>query len=123
MPEPAILDPELPYKVLYRFPLPTWIENLLTFLTSPELYLLNPSDLKEVVLIHKFEEVLGLTGIIEAKEDDFYVTGGNYNLATFSNESGSHLVWEVDTTNFNTDSKVNIKKIAHLTGAGLLNGI
>lgn len=132
MAEPTILDPELPSKVLYQFPLPTWIENLavrsngellLTILTSPELYLLNPSDPKEVVLVHKFEEVLGLTGIIEVKEDVFYVTGSNFNLATFSNEGGSYFVWEVDMTSFSKDSKANIKKIAHLTGAGLPNGM
>lgn len=132
MAEPTILDPELPSKVLYQFPLPTWIENLavrsngellLTILTSPELHLLNPSDPKEAVLIHKFEEVRGLTGIIEVKEDVFYVTGSNFNLATFSNEAGSHFVWEVDMTSFSKNSKANIKEIAHLTGAGLLNGI
>jgi hypothetical protein len=132
MAEPTILDPELPSKVLYQFPLPTWIENLavrsngellLTILTSPELYLLNPSDPKEALLVHKFEDVFGLTGIIEAKEDVFYVAGSNYNLATSSNEAGSDFVWEVDMTSFSKDSKANIKKIAHLTGAGLLNGV
>jgi len=132
MAEPTILDPELPTKVLYQFPLPTWIENLavrsngellLTILTSPELYLLNHSDPKEALLVHKFTEVLGLTGIIEVKEDVFYVAGSNFNLATSSNKAGSCFVWEVDMTSFSKDSKANIKKIAHLTGAGLLNGI
>ncbi|CZR65099.1 uncharacterized protein PAC_14999 [Phialocephala subalpina] len=131
MAEPTILDPELPSKVIHQFPLPTWIENLavrsngdllLTILTSPELYLLNPSDPKEAVLVHKFEDVLGLSGVVEVKEDVFYVAGSNYSLATFSNE-GSSFVWEVDMTSFSKGSKANIKKIAHLTSAGLPNGM
>lgn len=135
MAESTVLDPELPSKVLHQFPLPTWIENLavrsngellLTILTSPELYLVNPSDPKEAVLVNKFDEVLALNGIIEVKEDVFYVAGGNYNAATFSNEAGSYFVWEVDMTSFNSkdsNSKAKIKKIVHLTDAGLPNGM
>jgi len=131
MAEPTILDPQLPSKVIYQFPQYTWIENLavrkngeilVTILTSPELYLINPSDPKEPVLVHKFDEVLAVTGIIEVKEDVFYVGGGNYNLKAFSNEHGSYFVWEVDLTDFSKDSKAKIKKIVHLTGAGLPNG-
>jgi hypothetical protein len=128
---PAILDPQLPSKVLYQFPVPTWIENLavrsngdllLTLLTTPELYLLSPSDPKDAVLVHKFDEVSVLTGIIEVKEDVFYVAGGNFSLSTFSTEEGSYFVWEVDFNGFSKGSKANIKKIAHLAGVGLPNG-
>jgi sugar lactone lactonase YvrE len=131
MAEPQVLDPELPSKVLYQFPIPTWIENiavrsngelLVTLLTSPELYLVSPSDPKEAVLVHKFDEVLAVTGIIEVKEDVFYVGGGNYSLSAFSNEQGSYRIWEVDLTGFGKDSKAAIKQVAHLPGAGLANG-
>jgi hypothetical protein len=131
MMEPLVLDPQLPSKVVYQFPLYTWIENLavrsngeilVTILTSPELYLIDPFDPKESVLVHKFDEVLAVTGIIEVKEDIFYMGGGNYNLQAFSSEHGSYFIWEVDMTGFSKDSKPKIKKIVHLTGAGLPNG-
>jgi sugar lactone lactonase YvrE len=129
---PTILDPQLPTQVIHQFPVPTWIENiavrsngdlLLTLLTSPELYLVKPSDPKEAILVHKFEAVSVVTGIIEAKDDVFYVAAGNYSLTTFQSEVGSYSIWEVDFHGFSKDSKASIKKIAHLPEAGLPNGL
>jgi hypothetical protein len=131
MAEHQALNPELPSKLIHQFPLPTWIENiavrsngdlLVTLLTTPELYLINPFDSKEAILVHKFDEVLALTGIIEIKEDIFYVGGGNFNLSTFSNEHGSYKIWEIDMTGFTKGFKPPIKQVAHLTDAGLANG-
>ncbi|KAN0098155.1 hypothetical protein V8E51_013818 [Hyaloscypha variabilis] len=130
MAAPQILDPELPSKVLHQFPIPTWIENLavrsngdllVTLLTTPELYLLKPSDPKPV-LVHKFDEVLASTGIIELKEDVFYVGGGNFSIQPWNTGADTYAVFEVDLTSFDQDAKASVKKIAHLAGVGLANG-
>ncbi|KAE9373968.1 hypothetical protein N431DRAFT_233856 [Stipitochalara longipes BDJ] len=130
MAAPHVLDPELPSRILHQFPVPTWIENiavrsngdlLVTLLTTPELYLFKPSDPKPV-LVHKFDEVLALTGIIELKEDIFYVAGGNFSLQPWNTGADTYAVFEVDLTSFDKDAKASVKKIAHLPGAGLANG-
>jgi len=126
------LNPPLATHVVHQFPLPTWIENLairsngqilLTILTKPELYLVDPAHPDKAVLVHTFSEVRILSGIVEVKDDVFYVAGGNVNLETFTSEHGSYKVWEVDLTTFDTDFKANVKEIAHLLGSGLLNGL
>ena len=130
MAQPQVIDPELPSELVHQFPKPTWIENiavrsngglLVTLLTSPELYHISPST-KEAVLVHKFDGFLGLTGIIEVKEDVFYIGAGNFSLETFASEQGSYKIYEVDMAGFSTGSNANIKEVAHLTGAGLPNG-
>ena len=132
MAQPQTLDPLLTTHVVYQFPLPTWIENLavrsngqilLTILTKPELYLLDPANPEKVTLVHTFSEVGILSGIVEVEDDVFYVAGGNYSLETFKGEHSSGRIWEVDMKSFDTDSKATIKEIAHLTGSGLLNGM
>jgi hypothetical protein len=132
MAQPQTLDPLLTTHTVHQFPLPTWIENLavrsngqilLTILTKPELYLLDPSNPEKVTLVHTFSEVGILSGIVEVEDDVFYVAGGNYSLDTFKAEHGSGRIWEVDMKSFDTDSKATIKEIAHLPGSGLLNGM
>jgi len=131
MAEPLVLDPALPSKVLHQFPFPTWIENiavrsngdlLLTLLTTPELYLIRPSNPGGPILVHKFDEVSALTGIIEIKEDVFYVGGGNFTLQPWSSGADTYQVFEVDLTSFDKDSTPKVKKIAYLPGCGLANG-
>lgn len=126
----AVLNPPLPSRVVYQFPKPTWIENiavrsngqlLVTLLTTPELYLVDPKT-SDAKLVYKFEEISSLTGIIEIQDDVFYVAGGNFNLQTFANEAGSYHVWEVDLKAFDTTSEPAVKEIAHLPSAGLPNG-
>jgi hypothetical protein len=132
MAEPQTLDPLLPTHVVHQFPLPTWIENLavrsngqilLTILTKPELYLIDPAKPDEAILVHTFSEVGILSGITEVKDDVFYVSGGNFSLQTFQSEHGTYRVWEVDMKSFDTNSKAAIKEIVHVTGSGLLNGL
>lgn len=130
MAEAKFLEPPLPTRVLHQFPKPSWIENLavrsngqllVTLMSVPELWLVDPKS-SEAKLVHKFDEVLGLAGIIEGKEDIFYVGGGNIDLQTYANEAGSFRVWEVDLNAFDKDSKAGIKQVAHLAGTGLPNG-
>jgi hypothetical protein len=130
MAQRQVLDSELPSELVHQFPKPTWIENiavrsngdiLVTLLTSPELYHISPST-KEAVLVHKFDGFLALTGIIEVKDDVFYIGAGNFHLQTFTNEQGSYKIYEVDMTGFSNTSDAKIKEVTHLTGAGLPNG-
>jgi len=132
MAQSQTLDPLLTTHVVHQFPLPTWIENLavrsngqilLTIITKPELYLLDPSNPEKAILVHTFSEVGILSGIVEVDDDVFCVAGGNFSLETFQSEHGAGRIWEVDMKSFDTDSKVNVKEIAHLTGSGLLNGM
>jgi len=132
MAQSQILDPLLASHVVHQFPLPTWIENLavrsngqilLTMITKPELYLVDPTKPEEAVLVHTFSEVGMLSGIVEVEDDVFCVAGGNYSLQTFQSEHGSYKIWKVDMKSFDTDSKVTVKEIAHVTGSGLLNGM
>src|SRR5437762_692546 len=98
----------LPIRTLHQFPKPSWVENLcvrsngqllLTVLTSPDLYLLDPSEPSQPILIHSFEGYLGLMGISEVENDVFYIAAGNFNLSTFDPGAGSYAVWEVDLRN------------------------
>jgi uncharacterized protein YunC (DUF1805 family) len=132
MAQQTTLDPPLPTELIYQFPHPTWIENLairkngqilVTILTTPELFLVDPSNAAKGTLVHKFPDILGLTGIIEVKEDVFYVAGGNFNLSEFSNEQGSYTVWEVDLTSFDTNSEAKVRKVTKIAESGLLNGM
>ncbi|PVH74617.1 hypothetical protein DL98DRAFT_467684 [Cadophora sp. DSE1049] len=122
----------LPTTTIYQFSLPTWIENLairsngnilVTLLTTPELYLIDPKNPTNSILIAKFSEILGLTGIIEVQPDIFYIAGGNFNLSTFANESGSYKIWEVDMRSFDTDSAAKIRKVADLSAVAFPNGL
>jgi sugar lactone lactonase YvrE len=119
----------LPVSLIHQFSNPTWIENLAvrsngglltTILTAPELYLVNPAKKSEPVLIHQFEGINGLLGIVEGMHDLFYVTGANLNLSTYASDSWA--VWEVDMACFNESSKPSVKKIAAVPEAKFLNG-
>ncbi|KAH8801343.1 hypothetical protein F5884DRAFT_889234 [Xylogone sp. PMI_703] len=132
MAQVSILDPPLPSRTVHQFPVPTWIENLavrsngqllVTLISAPELFLVDPTDASKTVLIHRFPEVSGLSGVIEVEHDIFYVTGGVFDLKSFSNESGSYVLWEIDMTNFDKTSKAIVKKVMNLTKTGLLNGM
>lgn len=133
MTSPNILSPSLPLKTLYQFPSPTWIENLairqngqipLTLLTAPDLYLFDPLNPGIATLVHNFSPSLSLLGIVELKEDIFYVAVGNYNTTTtWTNEPGSYSIWEVDLTSFAQDSAPKLRKVTSITKAGMPNGL
>ncbi|KAG4432311.1 hypothetical protein IFR05_012218 [Cadophora sp. M221] len=127
----STLDPLLPSKLIHQFPLPTWIENLairangtilVTLLTTPGLYLVDPKTPSSATLVANFPEVTGLTGIIEVQPEIFYIAGGNFDLTNFANEAGSYWIWEVDMRYFSTDSQAKIRQVTNLPLAGLPNG-
>jgi hypothetical protein len=75
----------LPTDIVYQFPYPpgTWIENvalrtttgalLLTLVTSPQLYLLDPSSATKPTLLYTFPTVTSVLGITQMEDDVFYV--------------------------------------------------
>lgn len=94
-----------PTRLVYEFPKGTWLENLavrpcgdvlLTVLTSPDLYLINPliSNPKPT-LVHHFPSVLGLLGITETDPYTFYVVGGNLSFSTLSFAPDSVQIFRV----------------------------
>src|ERR1700723_2236117 len=72
----------LPTRDMYQFPNETWVENLavrqngqilVTVLTAPELYLVDPFHTNSpVTLIHRIPEATSLLGIVELHQDIFY---------------------------------------------------
>jgi hypothetical protein len=134
MAQPQILSPLLPTKLIHQFPLPTWVENLairsngqilVTLLTTPELYLLDPTTTPPTsTFIHKFPSALALTGIIELGQDIFYICAGSFNVSAYKNEPGSYSVYEVDMRGFKKEGdEVQVKKICDIKESGLLNGM
>lgn len=79
--------------VIWQFPNETWIENLsvrsngqilVTLLTTPDLYQVDPLGKTKPILIQRFSNALGLLGITEIEEDVFVVVAGNYTVKTGS---------------------------------------
>ncbi|PMD65515.1 uncharacterized protein K444DRAFT_608100 [Hyaloscypha bicolor E] len=64
-----------------------------------------------------------MAGIIEVEHDKFYVAGGNFDLSTFVNQTGSYKLWEVDMTNFESDGNAAVKEVMKLEKVGLPNGM
>ena len=114
--------------VIHQFPHNTWIENLairpncqvlVTTLTSPDLYLIDPFDAGHSVLIHSFSDHLCLLGIAEIEPDVFYIIAGNYSQRTNSNPLGAWDVYSVDMR----FPRLRIALSAHFPDAILLNGM
>ncbi|CZR67663.1 uncharacterized protein PAC_17562 [Phialocephala subalpina] len=131
MAQTTVLDPPLSSHVVHQFPLPTFIENLairpngqilITVVNTASLILLDPSvPTPAPVVIHKFDDVLAVTGIIELEPDVFYVAIGNFDLMK-GNEFGSYSIWKVDMNEFEKEGKAEVEKIASLEKHGLPNG-
>lgn len=128
----STLDPLLPSKVIYQFPLPSWIENLavrsngkllVTFSSTPEVHHVDPIEPTKTVLIHRFPDISGMSGIIEVDREKFYVAGGNFDLNTFINQTGSYKLWEIDMAQFETNGKAAVTEVMTLDMIGLPNGI
>ncbi|KAK7216619.1 hypothetical protein V2G26_004622 [Clonostachys chloroleuca] len=109
MTEVATLEPLLPSRVVHQFPAPSWIENLavrsngqvlVTFISAPEVYLVDPSEPAKTVLIHKFSNVTAMSGIVEVENDKFYVAGADCEhgaLFKIDIANGTHeIALEVD---------------------------
>ncbi|KAL8669688.1 MAG: hypothetical protein Q9168_005730 [Polycauliona sp. 1 TL-2023] len=113
--------------VVHQFPNNTWLENLavrsngqvlVTVLTTPDLYQVNPSNGK-ATLIHRFTNHLSLFGIAELGNDIFYVIAGNYSQPMSTNTVGA---WDVYRVNMGvTHNRVTLA--SHFPNAVLLNGM
>lgn len=68
---------------------------LVTVLTSPDLYLIDPAH-PQPVLVHSFSGYLSLLGIAEVQHDNFYMIVGNYSQPTNTNTPGSWNLYHVN---------------------------
>ncbi|KAF1958310.1 hypothetical protein CC80DRAFT_546551 [Byssothecium circinans] len=120
--------------LLHQFPNGTWVENiavrhnnqlLLSLLTSPDLYILDPSTPNpEPTLLHTFANATAVFGIAEYSPDVFAVSVGNYSF-TSGSIAGSYAIYRVDFTACTDDSRLNprISLIAPVPDAVSINGI
>ncbi|KZP21467.1 hypothetical protein FIBSPDRAFT_860646 [Athelia psychrophila] len=104
-----------------KLPNGSWAENLavrangqllVTLLTAPEIYQIDPFGSHETKLVKQLPVAGGLLGITEIQHDVFAVVAGNLSLP------GSCSVWKVDVNH--TPAKST--KIADVLPAVILNG-
>jgi hypothetical protein len=139
--KPVPVTLPLQSRVLYEYPDPTWVENiavrsngnlLLSLLSIPEIYLLDPFSGKPPVLVHSFTGYLGVLGIAEPIPDLFHIVAGNFSTASSSitgdTGPGSYSLFSVDLRNchhdgtkFSTPAKV--KKVLDIPQASFLNSL
>lgn len=127
-----------PTRLIYEFPLGTWIENmavrangqlLVTRLDVPDLYLIDPFHTNTSVLVHSFPDALGLSGITEVAPDVFTVSSSNFTL-TGAAPPNSAITWNVDLRGvsisalnpFTLNSAPTVSKIASLSQIQFPNG-
>ncbi|KAF9884530.1 hypothetical protein FE257_001475 [Aspergillus nanangensis] len=117
------------YEKIYQFDSGEFIENiaarsnghlLLSVLTEPNLYTLDPSvPNAKAQIIHHFDGSTGVTGIAEIAHDIFAVSAGQLDLRTFQGVKGTFAVYTVDLT----ASAPVINKLADIPDTTNLNGI
>jgi hypothetical protein len=132
-----------PVRTLYEFPKESYIENLavrsngqilMTSLSKPQLFLFDPSVAgpNTPILVHDFDQSLGLAGIAEYQPDVFAVISGNHSFTETIQVAGTWKVWSVDLrgveiTTTNGQAKLSsppvVKEIAHVKPAQFLNGL
>ncbi|KAH8816709.1 hypothetical protein F5884DRAFT_748189 [Xylogone sp. PMI_703] len=112
---------------VYQFDEPTLIENfairangkqLLTLISRPDVYLLDPSS-QSVELIYSFPEVNSVLGICEISPDVFITVAGNFTASTVTSQKGSWSVWKLD---FN-HQQPRISKVVSIPEAEFPNGL
>jgi hypothetical protein len=118
----------------HQFPNETWVENLairsngnilVTLLSSPEVWEIDPSQEDFAKLIYRFPEALSALGISELQPDVFVVAVGNITLPAIASEPGSYSAWEIDLRHHRDQHAQcpKITKIANLPQAHFLNGL
>ena len=93
-----------PTNLVYQFPNGTFVENLavrpdgsilLSFITAPELYLLQPSSTKpDPQLLYRFDNATATLGITEVSRDTFIVAATNIT-GPARGAPGSSNLWRV----------------------------
>jgi hypothetical protein len=56
-------------------------QALLTLVTSPDLYYVEPSSPSTVILLYSFHQNNALLGITEVRPDHFYILGSNFSAS------------------------------------------
>ncbi|KAK5703745.1 hypothetical protein LTR97_002758 [Elasticomyces elasticus] len=122
-------DNAAPVRLLYEYPVGTWIENiavrsngdlLLTVLNVPHLDQVSPYKANATPeTIHSFPNALSVFGIAEIAPDVFAMAVGNFTL-TGGVQPGSFSIWSVSFTMHDT---MEAHKIADLPQATFLNGL
>ncbi|KAL7925727.1 hypothetical protein ACQKWADRAFT_310017 [Trichoderma austrokoningii] len=132
-----------PVRTLYEFPNQSYIENLavrsngqilISDLSKPQLFLFDPSATgpSKPLIVHEFDQSLGLAGIAEYQPDVFAVISGNTSFTTTVQVAGTWNVWSVDMRGVEISTKNGqaqlssppvVKKIAHVKPAQFLNGL
>ena len=120
-----------PTRLVYQFPNHTWVENLavrpngsllVTIITSPDLYLINPLDSDpKAQLIHHFSSSSWLTGITETDPNTYYVVGANATYQSLSPTPGSNNIYRVHFPLRSSPPEINVA--ATVKEAIFLNGL
>jgi hypothetical protein len=126
----------LPSHVVHEFPSSTWVENiavrssgelLVSIVTSPDLYYIDPASPSTPALIASFPLSLaaGVIGITEVKPDVFYVLTSNFSLATLSLGLGSSIVHSIDLTAYkaSTNTGAIVKNVTAIPDVSFSNGL
>ena len=119
---------------IYDFPKDTWVENLavrsngqilVTLLTSPQVYQVNPFQTQSATLVYTFPSTLGCVGIAELGTDIFYVATGNLSLSTFTAPPGTFSVWKINMQSFSTSTPNSaiVTKVADFPQVVAFNGM
>ncbi|KAK5684887.1 hypothetical protein LTS10_002962 [Elasticomyces elasticus] len=127
LPQP---DNATPVRLLYEYPVGTWIENiavrsngelLLTILNVPHLDQLSPFKANATPeTIYSFPDALTVSGIAEIAPDVFAMAVGNFTL-TRGPQQGSFSIWSVGFTVHG--ALLEAHKITSLPEASFLNGL
>ncbi|KAL8785913.1 MAG: hypothetical protein Q9195_008434 [Heterodermia aff. obscurata] len=119
----------LPVQVIHQFPPGTWLENLavqssgdilVTLLTSPDVYQIDPTQQRAPLLIHSFTPYRGLLGITELHPNIFYLAAGNATYTSLDSP-GTWAVFKLDLTHGATSPCIT--QTATFPNAHLLNGM
>ena len=124
----------LPVHVIHEFPLGTFVENLavrrngqilVTIVTAPELYQVDPLKIRAPILIHTFSNATTLLGIVEVDRDVFYVAVGSIDFQKIQSIPGSFSIYKVDMTTFSilAHTTATITKVADFPDSITLNGL
>ncbi|RDW92409.1 calcium-dependent phosphotriesterase-2 [Coleophoma crateriformis] len=116
--------------VVTQFPNNTWLENLairpngqiiISLITTPALYLVDPLDPSEHVLLGDFPQFKALLGITSFVPDEYYFVAGNFTSASSQDTVGvgSYAIMKL---NMRPSTPV-ITKVLDMPRAAFLNGL
>ena len=121
---------ELPVRMVYQFPHPSWAENiavrsngdlLISRADVPELNLIKPDSRNpNATVVHRFTDKLAVLGIAETTPDRFAVIAGNFSLSA-GVTPGSFSIYTV--TFLGRGPSAQVDKVADLSEGIFLNGM